>query len=189
MALPPFRLSFGRGKNLIALLPRRDGVSLLPTALRRYATTGSTTTILSKSSCQRCSFQQSRYSRRNMLQMSHFRLFMSVADYHLAADETLERIQDAIDEALEEKGIPEYEVTLASGVLTLVLPPHGTWVINKQTPNQQLWWSSPISGPRRYEHDDGEWVFTRDESHSMTLFQALQEELGQIYGVELLLDS
>lgn len=114
---------------------------------------------------------------------------MTVADYHLAADETLERIQDAIDEALEEKGIPEFEVTLASGVLTLVLPPHGTWVINKQTPNQQIWWSSPISGPRRYEYEDGAWVFTRDESHSMTLIQALQEEIGQLYGVELPLDS
>ena len=114
---------------------------------------------------------------------------MNVADYHTAADETLERIQDAIDEVLEEKGIPEFEVTLASGVLTLVFPPHGTWVINKQTPNQQLWWSSPISGPRRYEYEDGEWVFTRDESHSMTLSQALQEEIGKIYDVELHIDS
>ena len=24
-------------------------------------------------------------------------------------------------------------------------------MINKQTPNRQLWWSSPLSGPRRYE--------------------------------------
>lgn len=114
-----------------------------------------------------------------------FRFFQTESDFHTAADETLEGIQDAVDETLEEKGIPDFEVNFASGVLTLVFPPHGTWVINKQTPNQQLWWSSPVSGPRRYEYEDGEWVYTRDDSHSMTLSQALQEEIKQIYGVEI----
>ena len=116
---------------------------------------------------------------------SSIRWFQTVSDYHKTSDETLEDIQDAVEHALEEKGIPEFEVTYASGVLTLVMPPHGTWVLNKQTPNQQIWWSSPISGPRRYEYEDDEWVFTRDDSHSMTLTQALQEELKEIYDVEL----
>ena len=45
----------------------------------------------------------------------------------------------------------------------MYFPPHGTWVINKQTPNQQVWWSSPLSGPRRYEYDEKRerWVYTR----------------------------
>lgn len=113
------------------------------------------------------------------------RLFQSESDYHTSADETLENIQDTIEQALEDNGIPEFEVTLASGVLTLVLPPHGTWVINKQTPNQQLWWSSPISGPRRYEYENDDWVYTRDTSHSTTLSQTLNEEINQIYGFDL----
>lgn len=37
-------------------------------------------------------------------------------------------------------------------MLNVNLGKHGFWVINKQAPNQQIWWSSPISGPRRYEH-------------------------------------
>ena len=119
------------------------------------------------------------------LDSRNLRFFQTASAYHKAADETLETIQDAIDGALEEKGIPDYEVTVASGVLTLVFPPHGTWVINKQTPNQQLWWSSPISGPRRYEYEHGEWVYTRDDAHSMTLTQALQEEIRQIYDVDV----
>lgn len=32
-----------------------------------------------------------------------------------------------------------------SGVLTLKLDEHGTYVINKQPPNKQIWLSSPIS--------------------------------------------
>jgi frataxin len=115
--------------------------------------------------------------------------FQSESHYHTAADETLEDIQDAVEQALEDKGVPDFEVTFASGVLTMVFPPHGTWVLNKQTPNQQIWWSSPLSGPRRYEYDDeveeGGWVYTRDDSHSKTLVQTLQEELQEIYNVEL----
>jgi frataxin len=113
------------------------------------------------------------------------RFFQTESAYHTFADQSLEDIQDAVEEALEDKGVPEFEITLASGVLTMVMPPHGTWVINKQTPNQQIWWSSPLSGPRRYEHEDGDWVFTRDESHHMTLKEALAEELQEIYQVNL----
>ncbi len=41
------------------------------------------------------------------------------------------------------------------GILTIDLNSikKGVWVINKQTPNRQIWWSSPISGPRRYDYE------------------------------------
>jgi frataxin len=119
------------------------------------------------------------------VQFRSLRLFQTESQYHDVADETLEDIQDAVEGALEDKGIPEFEVNYASGVLTMTMPPHGTWVLNKQTPNQQIWWSSPVSGPRRYQYEDGEWVFTRDDSHSMTLAEALKEELEEIYQVDL----
>lgn len=124
-------------------------------------------------------------SHHQPMQYRSLRLFQTESEYNTVADETLEDIQDAVEGALEDKGIPEFEVNYASGVLTLSMPPHGTWVLNKQTPNRQIWWSSPISGPRRYQYEDGEWVFTRDDSHSMTLLQALQEELEEIYQVKL----
>jgi frataxin len=31
-------------------------------------------------------------------------------------------------------------------------------VINTQTPNRQLWYSSPISGPQRYNYENQKWV-------------------------------
>jgi frataxin len=117
--------------------------------------------------------------------LSLHRNFNSEGDYHIVADETLETIQDSIEEALEEANIHDFDVNLASGVLTISMPPHGTWVINKQTPNKQLWWSSPISGPRRYEYEDGDWVYTRDDSHSSTLLAAITEEVNQVYQIEL----
>lgn len=36
----------------------------------------------------------------------------------------------------------------------------GTYVLNKQPPNKQIWLSSPISGPKRYD-----WVVLGDSMH------------------------
>lgn len=97
-------------------------------------------------------------------QQQQLRWFESESEYHPIADDALATIQDAIDDVLDSKTGIDYEISVASGVLTLSLPPHGTWVINKQTPNQQLWWSSPLSGPKRFEYDDDDhvWISTKD---------------------------
>lgn len=92
------------------------------------------------------------------------RWFQSESQYHDKADHTLNTIQDTLDFYFEDN--PEFgspDIDYSSGVLTIALS-EGTWVLNKQTPNQQIWWSSPITGPRRYEFDDngnGKWIWTR----------------------------
>ncbi len=61
-------------------------------------------------------------------------------------------------------------------------------MINKQPPNKQIWLSSPITGPKRYDYvissegqdakegtGDGEWVYLRDGS---TLSALLEKEIG-----------
>jgi frataxin len=144
------------------------------------------------------------------------RKFQTVGIYHNVADETLHSIQDAVEDYfedhfdagvtekkdVEEEDIPE--VNYASGVLTIYLPPHGTYVINKQTPNQQIWWSSPISGPRRYEYHEKmeRWVNSRaidedatcsasDASYSEddTLGGALNKEFEELFGEGLGLEA
>jgi len=42
-----------------------------------------------------------------------------------------------------------------AGVLTLSFPPSGTYVLNKQPPNRQIWLSSPVSGPKRFDYVEG----------------------------------
>jgi frataxin len=64
----------------------------------------------------------------------------------------------------------------------------GSWVINKQPPNKQIWLSSPISGPKRYDwvvvsEDQSSkqdtatkgWIYLRDGSK---LSELLSKELG-----------
>lgn len=62
--------------------------------------------------------------------------------------------------------------------MTLDVPPHGTYVINKQPPNHQIWVSSPISGPSRYSMSpDGIWVHHRRKG--IQLGALLEKELRQ----------
>lgn len=42
-----------------------------------------------------------------------------------------------------------HSVRPVQGVIKLALGEHGTYVLNKQAPNKQLWMSSPVSGPVR----------------------------------------
>lgn len=62
--------------------------------------------------------------------------------------------------------------------MTLDVPPHGTYVINKQPPNHQIWVSSPVSGPSRYSMSpDGIWVHHRRKG--IQLGALLEKELRE----------
>ncbi len=43
------------------------------------------------------------------------------------------------------------DMTYSDGVLNIYMIDKKTFVLNKQTPNMQIWLSSPISGPQRFE--------------------------------------
>ncbi len=96
-------------------------------------------------------------------------------------------------------------LALQQGVLTIQLgADRGTFVVNKQTPNRQIWLSSPVrfvalkakpkgaahadllpspsrSGPCRYDGAPGgaAWVYRRD---GHTLHARLEEELASLCG-------
>ena len=72
--------------------------------------------------------------------------------YLKMTNETLESINDRFSELIEDyESLAGGDTTLADGVLTVKLSNHGTYVLNKQTPNKQIWLSSPVSGPYRFD--------------------------------------
>lgn len=99
---------------------------------------------------------------------------LSDKDFHRHADLSLGDLYGKLEEVVEAAGIPEADLEYSQGVLTLELGTHGTYVINKQSPNKQLWMSSPVSGPVRYDWQDGLWQYKHD-SHQ--LHSRLQSEL------------
>uniref|UniRef100_A0A061S6R7 ferroxidase n=1 Tax=Tetraselmis sp. GSL018 TaxID=582737 RepID=A0A061S6R7_9CHLO len=104
---------------------------------------------------------------------------LSEKDYHRVADECMDELHDKIEVFLDDLGDSSYEVEYGMGVLTVKLGDKGTYVINKQTPNRQIWLSSPVSGPFRYDPIHGDWVYRRD-SHK--LHDKLEAELSELTG-------
>lgn len=65
------------------------------------------------------------------------------------------------------------------GVLSVKVGRDTTFVLNKQQPTRQIWYSSPLSGPwhYRYHVPTQSWVCTRD-NHS--LVSRLETELSSV---------
>ncbi|KJY01154.1 mitochondrial chaperone Frataxin like protein [Zymoseptoria brevis] len=106
--------------------------------------------------------------------------------YATVAEEYMELVHEKAEQIQETR--EDVEVEYSAGVLSITFPPAGTYIINKQPPNKQIWLSSPISGPKRYDwviegegmHQKegggtGEWVYLRDGTN---LTELLGEELG-----------
>ena len=107
---------------------------------------------------------------------------MAEGEYNRIADECIDELSEKIEEFLEDADVGPFDVESSMGVLTVNLGDKGTFVINKQTPNRQIWLSSPVSGPFRYDPVDGKWLYSRD-SHS--LHGKLQEEISSLIGKKL----
>lgn len=120
---------------------------------------------------------------------------MSQSEYERISEEDMDTLHESLEVVCEQYGPEEWEVEYSvsptrstpltaaddgqSGVMTLSLPPTGTWVINKQPPNQQIWMSSPLSGPSRFGYSpDGRWTHHRKTDVSLA---ALLE--GEIRGL------
>eukprot|EP00041_Stephanoeca_diplocostata_P028488 m.809461 g.809461 ORF g.809461 m.809461 type:complete len:202 (+) comp23383_c1_seq16:311-916(+) len=108
--------------------------------------------------------------------------------FHKIADETLEQLSDELNDIADShpQGY-EFDVDFGDAVLTVDLADHGTYVINKQTPNQQIWLSSPTSGPKRYDFDmsTNTWVYSHD---NVTLHARLSTELSAALGQNLVFE-
>lgn len=102
--------------------------------------------------------------------------------YHKVADETLHAAADDLESFADDHHHLAVDVEYAAGVLELGVH-DGThrFVLNKQAPNRQLWLSSPLRGPLRYDFDGASaaWLNNRD-SHS--LLASLAADIEQVAG-------
>ncbi|RYP62181.1 hypothetical protein DL769_007422 [Monosporascus sp. CRB-8-3] len=108
------------------------------------------------------------------------------AQYHELSDEYLDNLLHRFETAQDERD--DLDVEYSAGVMNINISALGTYVINKQPPNKQIWLSSPISGPKRFDYvivSDGQdqkegtgtggWVYLRDGT---TLNEILTGETG-----------
>ncbi|XP_027127567.1 frataxin, mitochondrial [Coffea eugenioides] len=102
-------------------------------------------------------------------------------EYQKLANSTIHDLLEKLEEYGDSVDIDGYDIDYGNEVLTVKLGDLGTYVINKQTPNRQIWMSSPVSGPSRFDWDQDTqaWVYRRTEAN---LVDILEEELEQLCG-------
>ena len=107
-------------------------------------------------------------------------------------------IQHAVDQPDVEAG--DVDLSYSNGVLSLRTRQHGTYVINQHGVTRQVWLSSPISGPSKYNwhrereavardgrRRQGQWCNERDVSKD--LMGLLEREFSQVFDSEVKFDE
>lgn len=102
---------------------------------------------------------------------------LSLQKYHNEADKYLDNLLDQLELLSENhpKEIPDIE--LNHGVMTLEVEKLGSYLINKQPPNKQIWLASPVSGPDRFDFYQNEWISLRN-GHKLS--DVLKAELLEV---------
>lgn len=98
------------------------------------------------------------------------------------AEACLEYVMETVSEFgyKAKSELSDFDTEFSQGVLTISFGDQGTYVLNTQTPNRQIWMSSPTSGPWRYawNHKERQWISTRD-GHALS--SRLSDELSVIF--------
>lgn len=130
---------------------------------------------------------------------------ISTTEFHERADDYLNELVERLEEQQEKNPDIEVEYSVShstphcrrsmhtdmpqAGVLRVdFISKELSYVLNKQPPNKQIWLSSPISGPKRFDwvvlqegqnakegSGSGDWVYLRDGT---SLTDIIRKELG-----------
>jgi CyaY protein len=100
---------------------------------------------------------------------------MNESEFHRAVDAVLARIENAVESS------EEIDIELEGGVLTLECPDSSRIIVNRQTPNREIWVAAR-SGGFHFVHREGEW---RDTRSGDELFTSLARIIAQQAGVNV----
>jgi CyaY protein len=97
---------------------------------------------------------------------------MNETDFHRSVDAALERIERSVDDT-------DLDVDLEAGILTVTCPDGSRVIVNRQTPNREIWVAAR-SGGFHFRMKDGEWRDTRSgEELFASLARVLEEQGGE----------
>jgi CyaY protein len=99
---------------------------------------------------------------------------MNESDFHRAVDAVLARIEASLESD------DDLDLDLESGILTITCPDDTRVIINRQTPNREIWVAAR-SGGFHFTHRDNEW---RDTRSGDELFASLARILEAQSGIQ-----
>lgn len=100
---------------------------------------------------------------------------MNETDFHRAVDAVLARIEGAIEQS------DALDVDLEAGILTVTCPDGSRVIVNRQTPNREIWVAAR-SGGFHFVFRDGAW---RDTRGGEELFASLARIVASQGGEEV----
>jgi frataxin len=105
------------------------------------------------------------------------------ATFHQRADETIERMISALDDAIGDTA----DVELQGGIATIALSNGKSYIVNKNAPNCEIWLASPTSGGWHFAWDQSKnaWISTRAPYSALT--DLLAREIEAATGISVAL--
>ena len=100
---------------------------------------------------------------------------LTESHFHHHADHTLSTLYTQLEEAFDHHALEDLE--LSGGILTITLPDHRTFIVNKHAASGELWLASPISGGHHFTYDNAS--ATWKSAHGASLHTLLAQELIQ----------
>jgi CyaY protein len=100
---------------------------------------------------------------------------MTESEFHRAVDEALARIESSLENE------QDLDVDLESGILTVTCPDESRVIVNRQTPNREIWVAAR-SGGFHFSRREGEW---RDTRSGDELFASLARILASQAGMQV----
>ena len=97
---------------------------------------------------------------------------MNETEFHRSVDAVLARIEAAVE------AVDALDVDLESGILTVTCPDDSRIIVNRQTPNREIWVAAR-SGGFHFRWRDGQW---RDTRSGDELFASLSRILASQAG-------
>jgi len=100
---------------------------------------------------------------------------MNESDFHRAVDAVLAQVEGAVE------AIEALEVDLEAGILTVTCPDGSRVIVNRQTPNREIWVAAR-SGGFHFSQREGAW---RDTRSGEELFASLARVIEAQSGVRV----
>jgi len=100
---------------------------------------------------------------------------MTDKEIRIFLDETLEEIQDKIDELEDD----ELDFETSDGIVTIETEDGTKFILSRQSATNQIWLAEPING-WKFDCKNGQWISDK-ENHELYRFleQLLSQKLGR----------
>ena len=106
------------------------------------------------------------------------RRIMNESEFHRAVEAVLARIEGAVERS------ERLEVDLEAGILTVTCPDGSRVIINRQTPNREIWVAAR-SGGHHFAFRDGAWRDTRSgEELFASIARVVEAQSGETIAFE-----